>query len=120
MFACTERNLGERARGFALRSGVLFAGVALLGGLAVFELHAARQLGWLLALPIALSVYGLVSATFGICIYHGIRGQRGADHGPEAVLDHESRVRMRLRALFVVSASLVVGALLAAAFVASV
>jgi len=104
----------------ALRSGVLFAGVALVGGLAVFELHAARSFGWLLALPIALSVYGLISATFGICIYHGMRGQRGADHGPEAVLDHETRARMRVRALFAVSASLVIGCAFAAAFVASV
>jgi hypothetical protein len=120
MFACTQRNLGERARGLALRGGVFFAGMTLVTALVAYELHATRLVGWFLALPIALSVYGLISGTLGICVYHGMRGERGTDHGAEAVLDQESRARMRVRALIAVSVSLVVGFAFAAAFVASV
>jgi hypothetical protein len=120
MFACTQRNLGDRARATALRAGVIFAGVALVTALLTYELHAARSLGWFLALPIALSTYGLISGTLGICAYHGMKGARRADHGAEAVLDQESRMRMRVRALAAVSASLLVGLASAAVFVASV
>ncbi|HEX6272995.1 MAG TPA: hypothetical protein VFZ53_08145 [Polyangiaceae bacterium] len=120
MFACTRKNLGDRARAQALRGGVFFAGVTLVSGLLAFELHAVRSLGWFLALPVAISAYGLISGTLGICAYHGMKGSRGADHGAEAVLDDESRSRMRVRSLLAVSASLLVGVAFAAAFVASV
>jgi hypothetical protein len=120
MYACTQRNLGHRARGLVLRVGVFFAGVALVIALLAFELHAVESLGWFLALPIALSAYGLISGTLGICAYHGMKGARRTDHGAEAVLDHESRARMRVRAVIAVSVSLVVGFAFAAAFVASV
>jgi hypothetical protein len=103
-----------------LRAGVICAGVAIVSALLVFELDASKSLGWFLALPVALSVYGLVSGTLGICGYHALRGLRRADHGAEAVLDRETRTRMRRRALVAVSASLCVGFAFATAFVASV
>jgi hypothetical protein len=119
MYACTKTNLGDRGRRVALQGGVFFAGVSLLTALVVFEFQAARPLGWILALPIALSVYGLVSGSLGLCVYHGMKGVRRADHGAEVVLDHESRARMRMRALVALSASLLAGFAFAAAFVAS-
>jgi len=99
---------------------VIFAGVALVTALLAFELHAVGSLGWFLALPIALSTYWLISGTLGICAYHGMKGARRADHGAEAVLDEESRTRMRVRSLAAVSASLLIGIASAAVFVASV
>jgi hypothetical protein len=98
--------------------GVLMGGLALGWALLSTELGLAKQLGWLIALPAAASAYLLISGTFGICAYYGIKGARGADHGNEAVLDAESRHHLRLRALIAVSASLVIAGGFAAALVA--
>jgi hypothetical protein len=120
MLGChQQQNLGERARGKSVSLGVLIAGVALGWALLSAELGVTRQLGWLIALPVAASAYLLISGTFGICVYNGMKGYRGADHGSEAVLDPADRAHLRLRALLAVSASLVIAGGFAAALVAS-
>jgi hypothetical protein len=95
------------------------AGLSLAAALVAFEFDQAAAFGWILAVPMALSSYLLISGTFGICIYYGLKGERGADHGTEALLDPESRAKMRARAVLAVSASVLVGCIFAAAFVAS-
>ena len=120
MLAChQQRNLGERARGKAVRLGVLMGGVALGWALLSSELGVTKQLGWLVAAPAALSAYLLISGTLGICVYNGMTGQRRDDHGSEAVLDPQDRANLRLRALLAVSASLLIAGGFAAALVAS-
>jgi hypothetical protein len=118
VLACNQRNLGIRASNQALRAGVVVAGIALVGFLLVNQLGGPRQLGWLVALPLVASTYMVISGIFGICIVHGLKGDRRADYGPEAVLDPTSRARMRNRALMAVSASVIIGCGFAAAFVA--
>ncbi len=118
MGACQQRNLGARASNQALRAGVFIAGVALSAFLLVNQLGWSRHLGWILALPLVAASYMVISGIFGICIVHGLKGDRRADHGREVVLDPASRARMRNRALLAVSASVVIGCSFAAAFVA--
>jgi len=119
MLPCSQRNLGERASSRAVRGGVLVGGLAL--GLWLFgtELGMPQQLGWLIALPVAVSAYLLISGTFGICIYQSLMGYQGADHGNEAILDPQRRAQMRGRAMLAVSASVLIACAVAAAFVAS-
>jgi hypothetical protein len=118
MLACHQRNLGARASNQALRAGVLLASLAMGAFLLVNQLGWSHHLGWLLALPLVASSYMVISGIFGICAFHGMMGDRQADHGREVVLDPESRMRMRKRALLAVSASIVIGCSFAAAFVA--
>jgi|SRR4051794_13009267 hypothetical protein len=120
MLACHQRNLGTRASNQALRGGVLLAGLALGASLAAGQLGLlhVNYLRWFLALPLVLASYMVISGIFGICIFHGLMGDRQADHGREVVLDPSSRARMRKRALLVVSASILIGCSFAAAFVA--
>jgi hypothetical protein len=117
VLACNQRNLGTRASNQALRGGVIVAGIALVAFLLVNQVGGLRQLGWFVALPLVASSYMVISGIFGICIVHALKGDRRADHGPEAVLDSASRARMRNRALLAVSASIVIGCGFAAAFV---
>src|SRR5450432_3323600 len=107
MLACHQRNLGARASNQALRFGVLLAGLALGAFLAVSQLGWSHldYLRWFLALPLVAAAYMVISGIFGICIFHGMMGDRQADHGREVVLDPSSRARMRKRALLAVSAS---------------
>lgn len=120
MLGChQQQNLGERARGRAIRQGVLIGGIALGWALLSAELGVAAQLGWLVAVPAAVSAYLLISGSLGICAYYGLKGFRGNDHGNEAVLDRADRTHLRLRALLVVSASLLIATGLAAAVVSS-
>jgi hypothetical protein len=120
MLGChQQQNLGQRARGKAVRAGVLMGGLALGWALLSTELGAARTLGWLVALPAAMSAYLLISGSLGICIYNSIKGHRGADHGTEAVLDPERRSDLRMRALLAVSVSLLVAGGFAAAVATS-
>jgi hypothetical protein len=120
VLACHRQNLGPRARDQSLRGGVLMAGVALAAFLLVAHFKLPRQVGWFVALPVALSSYMLISGVFGICILNGLKGDRLADHGREVVLDPENRAQMRNRAFLAVSASLLIAGMLAAAFVAHV
>jgi len=109
MLGChQQQNLGQRARGKAVRAGVLMGGLALGWALLSAELGVSKSLGWLVAIPAAFSAYLLISGSLGICIYYGLKGQRDADHGHEAVLDRERRSELRLRALLVVSVSVLV------------
>lgn len=120
MFGCDQqRNLGQRARGKAVSVGVLMGGLALGWALLSSELGVARQFGWLVALPAALSAYLLISGTLGICVYSSLKGHRSADHGTEAVLDPQDRAHLRLRALLAVSASLFIACAFALAVVVS-
>ena len=120
MVGCHQReNLGERARGRAVQLGVLMAGLALGWALLSSELGMTKKLGWLIAVPVSFSAYLLISGTLGICVYNGMKGYRGADHGSEAVLDPADRAHLRLRALAAVSVSLVIAFACAAAFVAT-
>ncbi len=96
----------------------MLAGIALVAFLLVNQLGGLHPLGWLIALPLVASSYLVISGIFGICIVHGLRGDRRADYGPEAVLDPTNRARMRNRALVAVSASIIIGCSFAAAFVA--
>lgn len=119
MLGChQQQNLGERARSKSVSLGVLLGGLALGWALLSSELGVTKRLGWLVALPVAASAYLLISGTLGICVYNSVRGSRGADHGAEAILDPERRAQLRLRALFAVSASLVIALGFAAALVA--
>ena len=119
MLGChQQQNLGERARAKSISLGVMLGGLALGWALLSTELGVPKQLGWLVALPVAFSAYLLISGSLGICAFHSIKGDRGADHGDEAVLDPETRAQLRMRALFAVSASLVIAFGFAAALVA--
>src|SRR4051812_545822 len=108
MLACHQRNLGTRASNQALRGGVFLASFALVAYLVVNQLGRSRHSGWFLALPLVAASYMVISGIFGICIVHGLKGARRADHGSEVVLDPASRVRMRNRALLAVSASILI------------
>ncbi len=120
MFRCGQRqNLGEQARGKSVRFGVLLAGLGLGWALLSSELGVTKQLGWLVALPVALSAYFLISGTIGICLFCSVSGLRQTDHGSETVLDPVSRSQLRLRALLAVSASLLIAGGFAFALVAS-
>jgi hypothetical protein len=120
MFGChQQQNLGQRARGKAVRAGVLMGGLALGWALLSSELGVSKSLGWLVALPAAMSAYLLISGSLGICVYYGLKGQSGADHGNEAVLDPDRRSDLRVRALLVVSVSLIVAGGFAAAVATS-
>jgi hypothetical protein len=112
--------MGMRARDQSLRGGVLMAGVALGAFLLAAHFGLPRQVGWFVALPVALSSYLLISSIFGICLFNGLKGNRVADHGSEPVLDPSDRAQMRGRAFLAVSASLLIAGALAAAFVARV
>jgi hypothetical protein len=117
MLECHQRNLGGRASNQALRGGVLMAGISLGSLYLASQFGLLRQLGWLVALPVAVAAYMLISGALGICIYNGMKGNRMVDHGREAVLDPQNRIQMRNRALLAVSASIVIGFGFAAAFV---
>lgn len=120
VLACDQRNLGGRASNRSLRGGVLMAGVAVGSLYLARQLGLVGQLGWLVALPLALATYMVISGAFGICIVQGLRGDRRTDHGREAVLDSVNRSRMRNRALLAVTASVAIGCIFAAAFVAHI
>jgi hypothetical protein len=117
MLACHQRNLGARARNQQLHYGVMMAGFALVAFLLESKLGVARDLGWLVALPLVGASYLVISAIWGICIVHALRGDRRADYGPEAVLDPRSRARMRTRAALALFVSIIIGCSFAAAFV---
>ncbi|MEP7049849.1 MAG: hypothetical protein ABJB12_05825 [Pseudomonadota bacterium] len=116
MLACNQRNLGGRASNQALRGGVLMAGLALVGFFVAGQFGLVQKLGWLVAVPLAAASYLVISGAFGICIVHGLKGNRRADHGREAVLDAVNRTKMRNRALLAVTASIAIGCGFAAAF----
>lgn len=113
------QTLGEQARARHLRFGVINAGIALVFGLVLAETHGGRHVGWLIGIPLWFAVYGVLAGALGVCAMTGMRGQRAADHGIEAILDRgcARSVKGRAALLLVVSFSTaVVGAV---GFVAS-
>ncbi len=116
MLECRQRNLGGRASNQALRFGVFLAGVALAAFSLLNELGRLRQLGWLMAVPVAGAAYLLISGALGICVFNGMQGKRHDDHGREAIWDPQHRAQMRNLALIAVSASIAIGVGFAAAF----
>jgi hypothetical protein len=96
------------------------AGFALGAFYLASQFGLVRQLGWLVALPLAAASYMVISGALGICIWHGMKGDRRADHGRELVLDAQNRSQMRNRALLAVAASIAIGCGFAAAFVGHV
>ncbi len=120
MLGChQQQNLGEHARAKAISLGVILSGVALGWALLSTELGLIKQVGWLIAVPVALSAYLLISGAAGICIVQGFKGSRVVDHGDEQVLDPQARARLRMRALYAVSASLAIALAFTLAFVTS-
>jgi hypothetical protein len=111
--------MGDRACRRSTQVGVLSAGLSLLIALLIAESPSVQRYGWLMALPVALSSYFLLTGSSGVCAYHSAVGRRAADHGLEAILDNEKLRRMRLRSLFVVGVSAILGCVVAALFVAS-
>lgn len=116
----TDYSLGARARDRSVQAGVLVAGVALAGGFALADVGAASTLGWVLAVPVSLSVYLVVTGSLGLCVFNGMLGRRVADHGSEPILDAAAARELRRRALAAVVLSIAVGCLSAALFVVSV
>jgi hypothetical protein len=118
MLGChQQQNLGERARAKSVSLGVIIGGLALGWSLLSPALGVSKQLGWLVAIPVALSAYLLISGTLGICVFNSMKGARLGDHGSEPVLDPESRAKLRMRGLLAVSASLAIACGFAAALV---
>ena len=111
--------LGERARGQHLRFGVISAGVALAFGLLLVETGRSPTLAWLIGLPLAFAAYGVLAGALGVCAMTGMRGDVAADHGLEAILDRGCARAVRGRAALLVVASVLVGTVGAATFVAS-
>jgi hypothetical protein len=81
------------------------------------DLQLPAGLNWLIAVPVALASYSVIAGLLGVCASSGFRGQRFADHGVEAVIDARTRRMLKMRALMVVSLSLLMAGLFAFAFV---
>lgn len=109
--------MGNRACRRSTQVGVIAAGLSLVIALLFADSGSAQRYGWLMAFPVALSSYFLLTGSSGVCAYHSMVGRRVADHGPEAILDGEKLRRMRLRSLFAVGVSACLGCLVAALFV---
>jgi hypothetical protein len=120
MLSREQQNIGNRACRRSMQLGVLAAGLSLLTVFLCVDVGNAQRYGWLVALPVSLSSYLLLTGTQGVCAYHSALGRRGTDHGPEAILDGEKLRRMRMRSLFAVGVSACLGCLVAALFVVGV
>lgn len=119
MLSREQQNLGDRACHRATQVGVVAAGLSLLIALLCADGGSAQRYGWLMAIPVAISSYFLLTGSSGVCAYHSMIGRRAADHGQEAILDGEKLRRMRLRSLLLVGVSACLGCLVAALFVVS-
>jgi hypothetical protein len=98
---------------------VLNAGIAVAFGLALVESGRFHRWGWLIALPLAFSAYGVLAGALGVCAMTGMRGERAADHGLEKILDRGCARAIKGRAALLVFLSLAVAVLGAASFVAN-
>jgi hypothetical protein len=103
-----------------MRLGVIGAAITLAVGFVLAESGLASRWGFVLALPLTLSTYWLLSGVSGTCFMAGMRGQRRADYGAEPVVDSGQARRFRRRALVLLTASFVVGLVSAGAFSLSV
>jgi hypothetical protein len=119
MRRCLHKNLGPRAQRAQLRGGVLWLGLALGLGFGLVEASLVGSYGWVLAFPMAIGSYTMISGLFGVCVFAGARGARLADYGPESIADCGLRRTLRTRGAGVLLASLGWAALLTALFVIS-
>lgn len=117
MLAREQQNLGDKACRRSTQAGVLAAGITLLGVLLFAEAAVAQRYGWLIAIPVTISSYFLLTGSSGVCAYHSLLGRRATDYGPEAILDGDKVRRMRLRSLFAIGVSACLGFVVAALFV---
>ena len=113
------QTLGERARARHLQFGVANAGIALVFGLVLAETHWGRHAGWLIGIPLAFAAYGVLAGALGVCAMTGMRGQRAADHGVEAILDRSCARSIKGKAALLVVLSLSTAVAGAVGFVAS-
>jgi hypothetical protein len=117
---CTRHNLGSRFRQQHVRLGVVWLALALALGFGLVEWGVASRFGFLLALPLAVGTYSLLTGTFGVCFYNSMFGRRLADHGPEVVPDDEVRKRLIRRGLALAGVSCTLAGAATVVFVASV
>jgi hypothetical protein len=117
---CGDHNLGRRVRRAHLRIGVLLTGLSLGFGLFITDLGLPAKAGWLLVLPLTLGTYCLLAATFGLCLYSSLSGQRRADHGADVVPDRVLRRHLLQRALVITGVSCAFAVLATAFFVSNV
>jgi hypothetical protein len=113
------QTLGEHSRARHLRFGVVNAGIALVFGLVLAETHGGRHVGWLIGIPLWFAAYGVLAGALGVCAMTGMRGERAADHGIEAILDRSCARSVKGKAALLVVASLGAAIMGAVGFVAS-
>jgi hypothetical protein len=117
---CTRHNLGSRFRQQHVRLGVIWLAFALILGFALVEWGVAPRFGFLLALPLALGTYCVLSGSFGVCFYNSMFGRRMADHGSEVVPDQEVRKRLIRRGMTLMGLSWTLAGVATVVFVVSV
>lgn len=117
---CTRHNLGSRFRQQHVRLGVIWLALALALGFGLVEAGGASRFGFLLALPLAIGTYCLLSGSFGVCFYNSMFGRRLADHGAEVVPDESVRKRLVRRGIALVGVSCTLAGAATAVFVVSV
>jgi hypothetical protein len=117
---CTRHNLGSRFRQQHVRLGVIWLAFALILGFALVEWGVAPRFGFLLALPLALGTYCVLSGSFGVCFYNSMFGRRMADHGAEVVPDQEVRKRLIRRGMTLMGLSWTLAGVATVVFVVSV
>lgn len=116
---CTSQNLGPRVRRGLLRVGVGCQAVALGLGFGLVEWGVASRFGFLLAVPLAVGIYCLLAASFGVCFYTGMCGERRADHGAEVVAQTAQREQLKRRGVVLAGVSCTLAGLGTAVFVMS-
>lgn len=103
-----------------MRLGVIAAAITLAAGFALAESGLASHWGFLLALPLTLSTYWLLSGIWGTCLMAGMRGVRRADYGFEPIVDTQQMQKFRRRGLTLLAASFALALASAGAFSLSV
>jgi hypothetical protein len=117
---CTRHNLGSRFRQQHVRLGVVWLALALALGFGLVEGGVASRFGFLLALPLAIGTYCLLTGSFGVCFYNSMFGRRLADHGAEVVPDETLRKRLVRRGIALAGVSCTLAGVATAVFVVSV
>lgn len=103
-----------------MRLGVIAAAITLAVGFVLAESGLASRWGFLLALPLTVSSYWLLSGVLGTCLVAGMRGVRRADYGFEPVVDARQMRQFRRRGLALLAASFALALASAGAFSLSV
>lgn len=116
---CTSHNLGSRSRQNIVRFGVVWLAFTLLLGFGLVEWGVASRFGFLLALPLAVGLYCLLTGSFGVCFYSSMFGRRRADHGTEVVPDELLRKRLVRRGVALAGLSCTLAGVATVVFVVS-